>query len=162
MILFFKRMMALSWVRAVGGVIVSDPEEGTVGINLEHCSLGSGFIRKLAGIWDCVDLNLRATPVRDDDLEAIGSCRQLRSLDLSRTQVTDDGIPYLNNLPHLLWLSLCETKISDDAIRSLLLLPNLRCLAVYQTAITNEGLNRITQAFPLTTRIHSESDLYMD
>lgn len=66
---------------------------------------------------ELVEINLDSDYlVADEDLEAIGLCRNLVSVDLSNTGIGDVGLRYLSILPELKFLNVDNTHISDAGI----------------------------------------------
>ncbi len=85
-------------------------------------------------------LSLQASPVRDDDLPAIGTLTRLRTLNLNKTWVTDTGLVHLAPLSHLESLQIHLPEVTDAGMRSVGKLVQLRELNLTGSAVDDAGL----------------------
>lgn len=76
---------------------------------------------------DVVTIDLRDTPVCDDDLLLLKALPAIRTLHLDRTQVTDAGILQLSDLRRLEFIGLEGTTVTEGAFKTLQReVPNLK------------------------------------
>jgi internalin A len=92
-------------------------------------------------------LNLRNTPLNDEDLASFKRLSSLYYLDLQSTQVTDAGLVHMKGLNSLRFLSLRGTRVSDSGLVHLKGLTSLKVLVV-GTQVTDAGVNGLKRALP--------------
>jgi internalin A len=92
-------------------------------------------------------LNLRNTPLSDEDLATFKRLSSLYYLDLQSTKVTDAGMVHIKGLPSLRVLSLRGTRVSDAGLVHLKGLTSLEVLIV-GTQVTDAGVNGLKRALP--------------
>jgi Leucine-rich repeat (LRR) protein len=85
-------------------------------------------------------LNLKATRIENDALQALRALTALEHLELSETKIGDEGMLHLVGLPELYVIELNKTCITDQGLRTLSRIPNLTSLKLNETPITDEGM----------------------
>ncbi len=102
----------------------------------------------LRGLHKLEKLDLGATGVGDDVLDAIRDCPQLSELSLAYDDITDAGLPKLRSLPNLSSLRLQYTYLTDAGLKTLQELKNLKYLEVEGTAVSKQAVDEIRRVLP--------------
>jgi uncharacterized membrane protein len=103
-----------------------------------------------------VVLNLSKMPVKDDELETIGSFTNLEKINLNFSEINGPGLVNLQSLKNLRSLSLSGTKVTVESIKPILSLPALRELFVWSTGITNAQVASLSTQYPALSVVTSQ------
>jgi hypothetical protein len=103
------------------------------------------FLRNLSKL-ERLDLN--ATGVGDDVLDAVQACPNLTDLSLDYDDITDAGVSRLRSLHNLRWLSLRYTYLTDAGLKSLQHLKTLGTVQVEGTAVSKAACDETERATP--------------
>lgn len=130
---YLRRLKELEWLQI---------HELTPG-RFRGASLG-----ELASLSQLRNLDVACTAVNDQGLAAIGSLRNLESLNLGGAgRITDSGLKHLAALTKVRWLTLSWNSLSDAGLRHLESLTKLESLNYDRTAITAAGIARLEKAW---------------
>jgi hypothetical protein len=88
-------------------------------LDLSGLALTEDDIQTIGSMKELRELELRKRKIRDEDLGQLTSLWRLESLDLSETGITDSSLPILQKLRNLRSLELGGSKVSAVGIRSL-------------------------------------------
>lgn len=95
-----------------------------------------------------VEFDLSGIPLRVEEMEMVGRCKNLKRLDLDRTGISDLEFQQLHNLKNLQFLKIYATRVSDESLVTLRTLEKLQKLFIWDTDFSPEGLSKIKKALP--------------
>jgi hypothetical protein len=93
-------------------------------------------------------LDLSGTKVKDADLAALSSMKNLQSLILSKTEIGDAGMANLKNNTSLESINLYNTMVSDAGLANLSGLKALKKVFVWNSKATEAGAKQLQEAIP--------------
>ena len=93
-------------------------------------------------------LDLTRSRVRDDDLAAVASMKNLVRLQLNRTSISDQGLEHLKGLSNLETLNLYSTEVTDAGLAQLTSLQKLQKLYLWESKATPEGGEKLKSKLP--------------
>ncbi len=102
--------------------------------------IDDAWVERLAGLPDLRRLDLENTNVRGPALKAVGTLRQLESLNLTLCPVTDAFFAPLAELPRLRVLGLASTKVTGTGLGSLQARRQLENLNCHSAPVDDAGL----------------------
>lgn len=114
------------------------------GILLSNSSkLNHGHAVMIGQLRHLRELNIRDTPLANDDLRELGKIQTLRSLDVTGTMVTDEGLSALESLQDLVTLNVSGITISSRGAQSIGKLGRLEDLCLDDTSVDDEALSHL-------------------
>jgi serine/threonine protein kinase len=113
-------------------------------LNLENSGISDQGLEELTKFGPVFGINLAHTKVTSKGMSALGSIKNLHSLDLSDTLVDKVGLATLCKENPSIWtLYLAGNKIGDNSVPDILKLKNLKSLDVSATNITANGIRQL-------------------
>lgn len=117
-------------------------------LDLRESPVTDDDLAHLRGLKQLEWLYLDETAITDAGLEHVQELSELQRLYLISTGVTDRGLARLSKLEHLQLLYLDRTQVTDAGLVHLVGLSNLTSLRLYETQVTEQGVERLKQARP--------------
>jgi hypothetical protein len=136
-----------------GAKLVRNDRGEVTQVSLSRRPVNPEILNDLAALPALEALNLYETRVKDEDLRAVRSLAQLRSLNLGVCPlITDAGVEQLLELRELRFLNLgfCR-QVTDEGFRSLARLKRLESLNLSLTELTDEAMPQIAELSDLQT-----------
>ncbi len=146
-----REAAAASYIASLGGQVYFDYQlidgrlaaDATLDIpNWLTNRLGTDFFRHV------VYVDLRDTPVSNQDLERLTAFRRLRWLDLQNTAITDEGLTAISRSSRLERLGMQGVAVTDAGLQHLGDMPHLNLVLLDGTQITERGANEFRQQHP--------------
>ena len=138
-----EQKIAVARIKALGGQVVYDYEEGKPSAKQKRAPPGWPWLRKLVGdeyFQDVVGITLDGTPVSDTDLNIIGKLRGMKTLSTIGREKTENGRYIIR------WSKFPEpvfSRITDDGLRRLGPQRNLKVAMLAHTSVGDEGVKEI-------------------
>jgi len=95
--------------------------------------------------FNILEIKLKNTSIKDEDLKRLAGLRTLKYLILEDTLISNTGLQYLRDMQEfeLEYLSLDRTKITDEGLGYLKEMTNLKRLTLSETKVTSSGLKSL-------------------
>lgn len=86
------------------------------------------------------EVNANGTRISNDQMQWLGTFREMTDLSLERTHINDQGIARLTRLPKLEWLNLYQCPVGDETLEHLQKFKQLQHLPIGESRVTDAGL----------------------
>jgi hypothetical protein len=128
---------ALRDLKALVGMDATRTFVATINLNtIADLETRNKAIQLLPDLYGLTSLDIRQTPISEEQAKRIGRCSSLQSLNLNECQIEDTAVPHLCRLRNLQALYLTQIPITQRAIQNIAGLQSLKILDLSETKVT--------------------------